>query len=123
MSQCNWMKLCAYNEEQKSTFHRVAKQRLQQLARILEFNKECYDIRSNKGGIAVSGEVTLHHNHVYVQVAQSCAGPDHSIMIRTCKGRKDYTGGRNYFVPISYMDNLPRLADRVRAIMETGENR
>ena len=38
------------------------------------------------------------------------------ILIRTCKGRKDYTGGVNHFVALAMLDDIPALAAAVRAI-------
>src|SRR3546814_14054234 len=66
----------------------------------LDFAPASFDLRSNQGGIAVSGEITLHHEHVYVQVCQPATGADSGILIRSCKGRRDYTGGPNNFAPL-----------------------
>ena len=63
-------------------------------------------MRSNRGGVAVSGEVTLHGQNLYVQICQPATGHDSGILIRTCEGRKDYTGGANNFAPLSLLDNL-----------------
>src|SRR5271165_6273454 len=60
--------------------------------------------------IAVSGEITLHHERLYVQVCQPATGSDSGILIRSCKGRADYTGGPNNFVPLSCLDNIEALA-------------
>ena len=81
-----------------------------------------YDVRSNKAGIAVSGEVTLHHTAVYIQVGQFGMSSGHGILIRTCKGRKDYTGGANHFVALAMLDDIPALAAAVRAITGVGRN-
>jgi hypothetical protein len=67
--------------------------------------------------IAVSGEITLHHDRVYIQVCQPATGHDSGILIRSCKGRKDYTGGRNHFAPLLLLDDIPALAGRVRAVI------
>ena len=80
-------------------------------------NRTGMDVRSNKGGIAVSGEITLHHDEVYVQVSQTFSGADTGILIRTCKGRRDYTGGVNNFAALTLLDDVPTLAARVRAVM------
>jgi len=57
------------------------------------------DIRFNPGGPAVSGEVTLHTDHVYVQFSGDFHNdPSLGVMVRTCKGRKDYSGGANNWV-------------------------
>ena len=68
-------------------------------------------------GVAVSGEITLHHERVYIQVSQPSTGHDSGILIRRCKGRKDYTGERNHFASLSLLDDLPALAGRVNAVL------
>ena len=116
----NWQLDCAYNEAQKRSFHATAQSRLRQLAIIeLQLEPNSFDIRSNKGGIAVSGEITLHHDKVYVQVSQPFGGDGTTgILIRTCKGQRDYTGGHNHFAPLALLDDVPALAVRVRVVME-----
>ena len=113
----NWYLDCAYNEQQKRRFHSMARARLRQLATELEFPPDTFDLRNNKAGIAVSGEITLHHERVYVQVCQPATGQDTGILIRTCRGRRDYTGGRNHFAPLSLLDDIPALARRVRTVL------
>ncbi len=91
----NWNKPCAYDEDQKRRFHTTARVRLRQLATALRLLAGSFDLRSNKAGIAISGEVTLHHARVYIQVSQPAFGGDTSggVLIRTCRGRRDYVGG------------------------------
>ena len=113
----DWSKNVSYSQKEKESFHRTAQSRLRKLADALGFAKGDYDIRSNKGGPAVSGEITLHHDRIYVQVAQSFMGPSKGIMVRTCEGRKDYTGGPNNFLPLSLLDDVPALAAQVRKVM------
>src|SRR5260370_25631240 len=69
--------------------------------------------------IAVSGEITLHHDDVYIQVCQPASGAASGILIRTCQGRRDYTGGRNPLAPLRLLDHTPALAAGVRAVMAT----
>lgn len=83
----------AYEPTVKAAFHREAKAVLKKVASAMGLAPADYDLRSNKGGIAVSGEVTLHTDKLYVQVCQSFGGKE--VMYRTCEGRKDYTGGPN----------------------------
>ena len=45
---------------------------------------------------------------------------DTGILIRTCEGRKDYTGGRNHFAPLSLLDDIPALASRCRTVLGEG---
>jgi hypothetical protein len=72
--------------------------------------------------IAVSGEITLHHDRAYIQVGQFGMSSGHGILIRTCKGRKDYTGGANHFVALSMLDDIPALAAAVLAITGVGRD-
>ncbi len=112
----NWSKDCAYDEAQKQRFHTTARARLRQLAHALGFAPGSFDLRSNKAGVAVSGEVTLHREAVYIQVSQSALGGGMGILIRTCRGRRDYTGGANNWAPLGLLDDVPSLVAMVRRI-------
>jgi hypothetical protein len=116
----DWYTSCSYEPDRKRRFHIVARARLRRLAAELGFPPASFDLRSNQGGIAVSGEITLHHERVYVQVCQPATRADTGILIRTCQGRRDYTGGRNHFAPLSMLDDIPALAARVRMVMAAG---
>ncbi|KUM25615.1 hypothetical protein AU467_25605 [Mesorhizobium loti] len=118
----DWMKSCSYDEAQKRRFHATARSRLKQLAAELRLPHGSFEIRSNKGGVAVSGEVTLHHDRAYIQVGQFGLSSGHGILIRTCKGRRDYTGGANHFVALGMLDDIPALAAAVRAITGVGRD-
>jgi len=115
----NWQKDCAYNEEQKKWFHTIARRRLRLLAAELHFDKDQYDIRSNQGGVAVSGEVTLHHERIYIQASQSALGKDMGILVRTCEGRRDYTGGMNNWLPLTALDNRGPLITLVKSLLKS----
>jgi hypothetical protein len=117
MKPFDWSKSVAYNAQRKDSFHFTARARLRKLATELGLPKGSYEIRSNKGGIAVSGEATLHHEKIYVQVLQSFAHKGHGILIRKCNGRKDYTGGRNHFLPLERLDHIKGLAGYVRVVL------
>lgn len=116
----DWYASCSYEPDRKRRFHTVARARLRRLAAQLGFSPASFDLRSNQGGIAVSGEITLHHERVYVQVCQPATRANTGILIRTCEGRRDYTGGRNHFAPLSMLDDIPALAARVRTVMRAG---
>ena len=115
----DWYARCAYDPEVKQRFHTAARARLRRLATTLGFPSGSFDLRSNPGGIAVSGEITLHHEDVYIQVCQPATGTDSGILIRSCQGRRDYTGGRNHFAPLRLLDDTLALAAQVRAVMAT----
>jgi hypothetical protein len=84
-----------YNPEAKDQFLKMSKKLAAITAQELGLEKGSYDIRVNKAGIAVSGEVTLHSDNLYVQFGQSSMPGNGRFLCRSCKGRKDYTGGSN----------------------------
>ncbi|KXF78213.1 hypothetical protein ATN84_23270 [Paramesorhizobium deserti] len=115
-----WTQSCSYDDRQKCLFHSTARSRLKKLAAELRLAGASYDIRSNKAGIAVSGEITLYHEQFYLQVGQFGLASGHGILIRTCKGRKGFTGGLKHFVELHLLDDIPALAASVRAITGIG---
>ena len=115
-----WDKTCSYDEQEKRRFHTTARSRLKKLAAELGLAPGSFEIRSNKAGLAVPGEVTLHHDRAYIQVGQFGLSSGHGVLIRTCKGRQDYTGGPNHFVALTMLDNIPALAAVVHAISGVG---
>ena len=115
----DWYTRCAYNPEAKQRFHTAARLAYATWRSISAFRRKIFDLRCNAGGVAVSGEITLHYDTVYIQVSQSSMGPENGVLIRTCEGRRDYTGGRNHFAPLRLLDDTPALAAEVRAVMAT----
>ncbi len=104
----------AYDATEKRLFHSCARSQLRRLAVALGLAPEFYDLRSNHGGIAVSGEITLHSDHLYVQASQSVMDHHSGILFRTCKGRKDYVGGPNNFASLDLLNRPEELARRIR---------
>lgn len=92
----------AYNKPAKDAFHSEAKRVLKTLADKLGLKAGEYDLRSNKGGIGVGGEVTLHSDTLYVQIYKSMFSKS-DVMYRRCNGRKDYTGEANHFAEVARM--------------------
>jgi hypothetical protein len=92
-----------YDPEAKRAFHREARSALRVAARHLGLGPDQYDLRSNFAGPAVSGEITLHADEIYVQVSIPCIRPGREIMFRRCKGRQDYLGDRNHFCDIAVL--------------------
>lgn len=90
----------AYDAAAKRLFYSRARSQLRRLATALGLAPGSYDLRSNPAGIAVSGEITLHTDCLYVQASQSVMGNANGILFRTCKGRKDYVGGPNNFATL-----------------------
>jgi len=105
----------AYDHDAKRQFHSHARRQLRRLADALGLTPGDYDLRNNEGGIAVSGEITLHTAHLYVQVCQPASGNDSGVLFRSCDGRKDYTGGRNHFASLDLLNEPKQLARRICA--------
>lgn len=130
-----WNRNLSYldDEKIKDDAHRHGKRCLSALADLIGCKIDGrYSIRSNKAGIAVSGEVTLHtdpipgyHNGIYVQLSQwACgtAGSDNaSLLYRSCRSKSDYTGGVNNWISISEafgnVDRLAAFAAKCKRIM------
>jgi hypothetical protein len=103
----------AYDAAAKRLFHSRARSQLRRLATTLGLAPGSYDLRSNPAGIAVSGEITLHTDRLYVQISQSAMGNANGILFRTCKGRKDYVGGPNNFAALDRLNTPEELAQRI----------
>lgn len=85
----------------KLTFHRDGATFLRALAKEIGMPAGTYSVRSNKAGPAVSGEVTLHGETLYVQLSESCVGGRGiGVLYRTCRGVNDYSGGMNNWVTL-----------------------
>jgi hypothetical protein len=105
--------------DNKLRFHRAGKALLRRLVKELGLPKGSYEVRSNYGGMAVSGEVTLHTGPIrqsdlglYVQIADySGAG---TLLFRTCAGPTDYVGGCNHYGWVEEIeDHLPEFAEKL----------
>lgn len=105
----------------KEALHSRGKSFLRALAKELDIDAGTFDVRSNLGGIAVSGEVTLHSNNIYIQMSESCIGRGGvGILYRSCKGRKDYCGGPNNFIDAADLHKgaLPGFIAKCKSIIE-----
>jgi len=106
--------------EKKHAFHAAGRRFLKELARALHLPMGSFEVRSNLAGIAVSGEVTLHGERLYVQLSESAVcNPGISALYRSCKGRHDYTGGANHFVRMDELrepGRLPRWLEELRSL-------
>ncbi len=101
--------------ENKERFHKEGKLVMRRLAKALGLEPGTYDVRSNKGGMAVSGEVTLHTERFYVQAHESCIGPrGGSVMYRLCDGRKDYCGKTNNRASPAELEDVDKFAEKLR---------
>ena len=103
---------CSYNDVNKAFFHATGKRILRKLAKALKMAPGTFDIRSNKAGVACSGEVTLHSDNWYIQFSVGCSS-QMGFMVRACDGRKDYSGGPNHWMSWDTLFNIPDLVKRI----------
>lgn len=105
----------------KDYFHLEGKKFLHNLAKAIGAPAGTFDIRSNKGGMAVSGEVILHTDTLYVQLYESAIRPGVEVLFRSCRGRSDYTGGQNFYASLPLVFNLStEREDLVRRLKALG---
>jgi hypothetical protein len=76
--------------------------------------KASFDIRSNKAGPAVSGEITLHADMLWVQFSLGPFGPDREVCFRKVRDRQDHIGERNYWASVRELVEPDRFAERIR---------
>lgn len=110
------------NAAAKETLHNSGKAFLRALAGDLGLEKGDYEVRSNKGGVAVSGEVTLHSDKIYVQLAEHVFGGKGgvSVLYRNCAGREDYSGGQNHNIHMTQLAEgaYPGFVAKCQTLME-----
>jgi hypothetical protein len=90
--------------DQKEAFHKKWKKILRQIAtKDLGLVKGAFDVRSCKGGPAITGEVILHTDTVYVQVCEGFSGEGLQCMYRSCVGRASHRHGPNRWMPATML--------------------
>jgi hypothetical protein len=107
----DFKKPVAYDAEAKRAFHTQARKLL---GAAIGLTRGGYDLRTTKAGIAVSGEITLHADGLYVQVSQPATGHDSGILFRTCAGREDYVGRANNFASLDLLNQPKELARLIK---------
>ncbi len=117
---------CTYNDANKTAYLKEGMRVLRQLAKELNLPRDSYSVRKNEGGIAVPGDVTLHADTFYLTTA--AWGSDLKMLLRTCTGQKDYTGGPNNYVspdllyePAAFARQLSRMRIDLPGAQATAE--
>ena len=99
----------------KLAFHSKGRAILRSIAKEMGLQSGTYDIHSNLGGVAVSGEVTLHGEHIYISFSEG-----DSFLYRSCNGRKDYTGWSNYWMEYDSLNDLSTACGIFRRVARLG---
>ncbi|MAC57938.1 MAG: hypothetical protein CMH85_06615 [Novosphingobium sp.] len=104
----------AYDEPAKRLFHSEGRSAMRRLAEALGLEDGSFDVRSNKAGPAVSGEITLHGETLWVQLSLGPFGPDREVCFRKVRDRQDHIGERNHWASVRELVEPDRFAARIR---------
>ena len=96
----------------KSAWLSAGRSICRKLAKELGLEKGSFDVRVNPAGVAVSGDIHLHGEFVYVALEQSSA-PAKSFYWRFCAGRRDYCGKQNRWESFEVLNDLPAFAKKI----------
>ena len=106
-----------YNGHAKAMFHRRARSALKSVVNYLGLSPDQYALRSNRGGVAVSGEVVLHADSFYIQVSQSTMGRGADVLYRRCQGRRDFHGMANNYCSAALLENTRAFSQRLSQLV------
>lgn len=98
-----------YNYEGKKEFQRKSLSAIREVAQELGLRTVKPYVRYNPGGIAVSGEITLHDmltDNVGVYIQISMLFGKLSVMYRKVKSLKDFTGDHNRYMQPGQSDGM-----------------
>jgi hypothetical protein len=107
------------NDYTKSHFEKESKWVLKQIVQSFAFPKGSYNVRFNPGGIAVSGEATLHEEKIYIQFSRTF--PIDGFMVRQCNGQKDYTGKTNIYIKWENLSDWDDLIKKLESIRNSNQ--
>ena len=85
--------------EIKARWLRIGGEILAELAGMVGYAPGEFDIRVNPGGPAVSGNVYMQTDRIFVALGQTVLGTDMGFMWRTCRNREDSEGLDNRWMP------------------------
>lgn len=109
----------AYHGSNKEIFLRETQRLARHLARELALADGTFDVRVNRAGIACSGEVVLHAEHLYVCLgAEIDFGQGRVFMFRGCRSRRDFVGlGHQWAQWAELATNFPRVLAAMQSAM------
>lgn len=98
-----------YQEDgsRKRRFQRRGMAFLREVGKHLPKSHGPVEVRWNRGGPEVSGDLILHTDRVYLWIDPTLAGAALGYY-RSVKGRKDYTGGQNWPLRIELIWQGPK---------------
>lgn len=111
----------SYDAARKHAFHVSGKRLMRRIGNELGLSSGHYDLHSNPGGIAVSGEITLHSNTLYLQLSQGALMQGRTLILyRRCDGRRDCVGSTNHFLDASQLGDSIEAARFIQTLKKLG---
>ena len=104
----------AYDAAAKDLFHVEGRAALRRLAAALGLSEGEFDLRSNRGHVSQSGEITLQTDEVRVQLSLTSLGSGHEVNYRRVRGRHDHLGDRARYAMARELLASERFAERLR---------
>lgn len=106
-----------YESENRKVFERASKKALKEIGKALGLNP--IDVHYNRAGIACSGEATLmgmwsENEGLYFTLDKNLGRP--SLMFRSIKHMKDYTGGINRWLHVDDLLDLETLLKTLSSV-------
>jgi hypothetical protein len=118
----DWTKSGYGSNDDKERFHRVAKRLLRSLAKDMGLAVGSFEIRSNMGGPATSGEISLQHDDFRIEASSPGDRHERGLRMHTCANRQNDArySGNNHFAPLEWLDdgNRPKLKKLVEQVIE-----
>lgn len=107
--------ITGYGDEpiSKEDWLKAGRSILKKLAKELGLPDGSYEISINRAGPAVSGDIILHGQWLYINLSQTSISQSMGFYWRLCKGMKDYSGGINQWESWKALLDLHTLADKM----------
>ena len=113
--------ICGYNSELKAEYQRLGKKILKKIVDCLGLKRGEYRLSWNPGGIAVSGDHTLHTDKFYLALSDNCNMG--SFYYRTCSSMRDYCGNQNIHISRdTFPDKFSNLIESLRRLQVDDSN-
>lgn len=111
MTRSSYLSFCSaaatwdfsYAATAKGYFHREGRRVLREVAKRLGLAPGSFTIRSNMGGVAVCGEVVLHSDKLYINLAAEGHPSNRTFWFRRVSGRPAKRGERYFSGPNHHM--------------------
>lgn len=99
---------------EKRALSQASKSVLRATAKEMGLKAGEYDLRFNRGGSSVHGDATLHTDNIYIQMSTDA---QLGVLVRSCQGRQDYSGGPNQWISWDRMLSQRTPSDMAKQVL------